>query len=111
MFSPVQSSSPVPGDTGYTFSEEDEDMCGIVLSIADNYLFCLLVHKSKMNCTAQEKIDATTKDDKMGNCKFIVFELQLMALLKKYCSCDVEMVELKTSTSGTLPEVSDICMS
>ena len=48
-----------------------------------------------------------TDSDIMGDRKFITFESKLMMLFKS--SCGLEMVELKTSTSGTLLEVSSIC--
>ena len=50
-----------------------------------------------------------TDSDITGDRKFIVFESQLMMLFKRCRSCGLEMVKLKTSTSGTLLEVSGIC--
>jgi len=44
-------------------------------------------------------------NDIAGDRKFIVFESQLMMLFKMCCSCGQEMLELKTSTLGTLFEV------
>ena len=75
-------------------------------------IFLFLVHKTKVNCTNRtdhtvEAVDGTDSDI-MGECKFIVFESQLMMLFKRCHSCGLEMVELKTSTSGTLLEVSGI---
>ena len=40
--------------------------------------------------------------------KFIVFESQLMLLMKRCCVCGLDM-ELKTSIRGTLLVVSGIC--
>jgi len=80
VFSPVQFSSPVPG---VPLVKRMRTCVAFFLSIADNYIFCLLVIKSKMNSITQDKIDTTTKDDITGDCKFNVFELQLMTLFKR----------------------------
>ena len=51
----------------------------------------------------------TNINDIPGDRKFIVFQYQLMMLFKLCCSCGQEMVELKTSTTGTSFEVNGIC--
>ena len=56
----------------------------------------------------EEAVDGTDSGI-TGDRKFIVFESQLMMLFKRCRSCGLEMVELKTSTSRTLLEVSGIC--
>ena len=59
---------------------------------------------------SEEKVDPTNiKDDIPGDRKISPFESQLMMLFKLCHSCGQEMVELKTSTTGTLFEVNGIC--
>jgi len=58
---------------------------------------------------SEEKVDPTNINDIPGERKFIVFESQLMMLFKLCRSCGQKMVELKTSTMGTLFEVNGIC--
>ena len=57
----------------------------------------------------EEAVDGTDSEITEDR-KFIVFESQLMMLFKRCRSCGLEMVELKTSTSGTLLEVSGTYM-
>ena len=47
-------------------------------------------------------------DDGIEDCKFIVFESQLMTLFGRFHSCGLD-VKLETSTVGTLLVVNGIC--
>ena len=49
-----------------------------------------------------------TVDDEIKDCKFIVFESQLMALFHWYHSCGLE-VKLETFVVGTLLVVNGTC--
>jgi len=87
-------------------------ICEALYNVTSSHLMFCFVSPHLHNVSyhpevSEEEVNST--NDIAGDRKFIVFESQLMMLFKMCRSCGQEMVDLKTSTSGTLFEVNGTC--